>query len=184
LEEGHVKSLYQFTTFPENCFYTTDVEATQCVKTEAESVHTSSLTINQECRQQGDTHFCNVMVLRATLIDHINLDVRNFEETQKFYSEVFGFILLADQPNRRCRIIGNDNIKLCMYEIPTMEIGPGINHIGFHVANFDDIERKCRELNIHILYDGIKVWEKSRSFYIEDPNGYEIELSEVAGGGL
>ncbi|MBS1774741.1 MAG: VOC family protein [Bacteroidetes bacterium] len=124
------------------------------------------------------------MTLKATIIDHINIDVRNFEETQEFYKTLFDFDLLADQPNRGCRIIGNNNIKICIYEVPTMEIGPGVNHIGFHIDNFDVIEIKCKELNIPFLYDGIKVWEKSRSFYVEDPNGYEIELSEFAGGGL
>lgn len=124
------------------------------------------------------------MYLEATSIDHINIDVKNFEESQLFYKTMFGFELFADQPNRGCRIIGNRNIKICMYEVPTMEIGPGVNHIGFHIGNFNDIEIKCKEYNIPFLYDGIKVWEKSRSFYVEDPNGYEIELSEYAGGGL
>jgi hypothetical protein len=31
---------------------------------------------------------------------------------------------------------------------------------------------------------GVVQWEKSRSVYILDPNGYEIELSEIDGGGL
>jgi hypothetical protein len=30
----------------------------------------------------------------------------------------------------------------------------------------------------------VVAWQKSRSIYIKDPNGYEIELSEVWGGGL
>ena len=31
---------------------------------------------------------------------------------------------------------------------------------------------------------GVYEWEYSRSVYITDPNGYEVELTEVFGGGL
>jgi len=44
--------------------------------------------------------------------------------------------------------------------------------------------KKCKELNVQILYDGIIYWEKSKSLYIVDPSGYEIELGQIAGGGL
>jgi lactoylglutathione lyase len=33
-------------------------------------------------------------------------------------------------------------------------------------------------------YGGSVQWPKSRSVYISDPNGYEIELAEIWGGGL
>lgn len=59
----------------------------------------------------------------------------------------------------------------------------GINHIGFHIENFDEIVEKCKTLKISMPY-GVIEWESSRSVYIIDPNGYEVELSEVQGGGL
>jgi hypothetical protein len=37
---------------------------------------------------------------------------------------------------------------------------------------------------IEIFYGGPIEWEKSASIYISDPNGYEIELSKVFGGGI
>jgi lactoylglutathione lyase len=123
-------------------------------------------------------------MLKATIIDHLNIDVNDFDETIEFYEKLFGFRLLADQPNKGCRIIGNQYIKLCLYEVPNMEIGPGVNHFGFHVENFEEIMAQCENQNIGILYGGPKVWENSRSIYIEDPNGYEIELSEKQGGGI
>ena len=39
-------------------------------------------------------------------------------------------------------------------------------------------------INIKIFYGGPLNWEKSTSIYIQDPNGYEIELSKVFGGGI
>jgi hypothetical protein len=43
---------------------------------------------------------------------------------------------------------------------------------------------KCKSLGVKIYYDGPVQFEKSRSIYISDPSGYDIELSEFPGGGL
>ena len=82
------------------------------------------------------------------------------------------------------KIIGTDKVHLCMYEKPNMQRIDGINHFGFHIDNFDEIVQKCEQMNVKILYGGALDWEKSRSIYIEDPSGYEMELSENQGGGL
>jgi lactoylglutathione lyase len=126
------------------------------------------------------------MILSATAIDHLNLDCRDFEETIQFYQSVFGFRILHDQrATHNCVILGNAGIKLCFYQVYTLEMGQGLNHLGFHIQNFEQIEATCRQHNLTLLYGGVtKTWEHSRSMYIEDPNGYEIELAEVSGGGL
>jgi lactoylglutathione lyase len=126
--------------------------------------------------------------LSATSIDHINMKVKNLEESVSFYSDLFGFEVKQDEnPNKAdvpSKIIGNDSIKLCLYEVPDMSPEGGIAHFGFHVDNFSEVIVKCKELGVQILYGGEVDWEKSRSVYIVDPSGYEIELSEVSGGGL
>ncbi len=43
---------------------------------------------------------------------------------------------------------------------------------------------KCKKFNVEVIYDGSVEFEKSKSVYIKDPSGYDIELSEVSGGGL
>lgn len=127
--------------------------------------------------------------LHATSMDHVNMNVKDLEKTVEFYKNLFGFEIRKDDnsPNKLdapSKIIGNDSIKLCLYEDPQMSTAGGIAHFGFHVANFDDIIDKCKEFNVKILYDGPVEFEKSRSVYIKDPSGYDIELSEVSGGGL
>jgi catechol 2,3-dioxygenase-like lactoylglutathione lyase family enzyme len=109
--------------------------------------------------------------------------VKDLEESVNFYNELFGFVEKKDQADQTSKIIGNDDIKLCLYENPDLEIGDGLNHFGFHVENFEDIVEKCQAMEIAMPY-GIVNWEKSRSVYIVDPSGYEVELSEVNGGGL
>lgn len=71
-----------------------------------------------------------------------------------------------------------------MYEDPQMSTGGGIAHFGFHIASFDQIMDRCKELNVEVLYGEPIKFEKSRSVYIKDSSVYDIELSEVFGGGL
>ena len=122
--------------------------------------------------------------LKVTSIDHINMTVKNLEESVEFYQNLFGFEIKKDQPEENSKIIGNDNIKLCLYEDSQMSPNGGIAHFGFNVKNFDEILDKCRKLEVEILYEGVIQFEKSKSIYIKDPSGYDIELSEIIGGGL
>lgn len=122
-------------------------------------------------------------ILEARSLDHVNMTVKDLLESVAFYEDLFGFVEKKDQPEDRSKIIGNETIKLCLYEDPALEIGAGLNHFGFHVENFEEIVKKCKSMEIPIPY-GVVNWEKSRSVYIVDPNGYEVELSEFNGGGL
>ena len=121
--------------------------------------------------------------LNATSIDHVNMAVKNLNESVGFYSELFGFEVRKEQPEHDSKIIGNENIKLCLYEDPGAVKQGGIAHFGFAIDNFEDVVAKCEEMGIEMPY-GVVKWEKSRSVYISDPNGYELELSEIQGGGL
>ena len=68
--------------------------------------------------------------------------------------------------------------------MPDMNPEGGIAHFGFYVSNFNAVLEKCTMLGVQVLYGGIVEWEKSKSVYVLDPNGYEIELSKISGGGL
>jgi len=126
------------------------------------------------------------MSLNTAGIDHLNLDVKNLDQTVEFYNKLFGFTILKEQPEENSKIIGNEHVKLCLYqrsEFNHFEKN-GFNHFGLHINNFEDIMRKCSELDIEVYYGGPIEWESSSSIYIKDPNGYEIELAKKFGGGL
>ena len=118
------------------------------------------------------------MKLQATGIDHLNLEVIDLAKTVKFYSNLFGFEVLKDQPEEESKIIGNDKIKLCLYESSDFKgyEKKGFYHFGLNIENFEDVMQKCSELNVEVLYSGAIEWEKSRSIYIKDPDGNGIEL--------
>ncbi len=126
--------------------------------------------------------------LEARSIDHVNMKVKDLAQSVQWYKDLFGFeIKQEENPNKidaPSKIIGNDSIKLCMYEVPDMSPEGGIAHFGFNIKNFDDVIKRCEELGVQILYGGVVDWETSRSVYVVDPSGYEIELGEISGGGL
>jgi len=126
--------------------------------------------------------------LDAVSIDHVNMKVKNLKDSLKFYNDLFGFeVKKEDNPNKSdvpSLIIGNNSIKLCLYEVPDMSPEGGIAHFGFHISNFNEVLNKCKLLGIQVLYGGNVDWEKSKSIYIKDPSGYELELSQISGGGL
>ena len=124
-------------------------------------------------------------MLKAKNIDHINMNVRNLDETERFYRDLFGFEVKEDQPKFQFRVIGNDNIKLCIYENPELQADPdqqNIAHFGFYIENFEEVLNECKRLNVPVTRN--QEWKHSQSVYIQDPNGYDIELSKVQGGGL
>ena len=123
-------------------------------------------------------------ILKATSMDHVNMTVKNLEESVEFYKKLFGFEVKKEQTEYKSKIIGNDNIKLCIYEDPEMKPEGAIAHFGFHIENFDEVMEACKLFGVKVFYDGPVQFEKSRSIYIEDPSGYDIELSEIKGGGL
>lgn len=124
--------------------------------------------------------------LQTKGIDHLNLEVADLQKTVDFYDKLLGFKVLEDCPSDNGKIIGNNSAKLCVYETGTFNRYEklGLHHIGFNIENFDDVEARCKELDIEILYGSVVDWPGSRSIYIKDPTGYELELTEVWGAGL
>jgi len=126
------------------------------------------------------------MSLTTAGIDHLNLDVKNLGQTVEFYNKLFGFTILKEQPEENSKIIGDEHVKLCLYQKDGFDHFEknGFNHFGLHIKNFEDVMQKCKELGLEVYYGGPIEWENSSSIYIKDPNGYEIELAKVFGGGL
>ena len=126
------------------------------------------------------------MILNTDGIDHLNFKVIDLQKTTDFYKDLFGFEIVKEQPEEDSYIIGNEKVKLCLYENKNMQkyVKKGFAHFGLHISNFDDVLKKCEEMDIKIYYGGPLEWENSTSVYIQDPNGYEIELTRTFGGGL
>jgi len=129
-------------------------------------------------------------MIEISQIDHINMTVNCLAKSIEFYGDNFGFKLMEDHSTDEepWAVIGiPDKAYLCLYEHPGRK-RPGdemtINHFGFVVDDFEHMLKTLKTDGIEVLYGGPLQWARSRSAYIVDPSGYEIELVENIGGGL
>lgn len=129
-------------------------------------------------------------VIGIERIDHINMRVHDLEESIEFYRRNFGFEMMEDETDAQepWAIIGLKGVAyLCLYEHPGKSIpdeGLTINHFGLALKDFDSAIAELKRNGVPIMYGGPVEWPKSRSIYIRDPSGHEIELAEKVGGGL
>jgi len=127
-------------------------------------------------------------MMKVKSIDHVNIIVRDIDESIQFYQKYLGFKVLErghNFINKPFAVIGqSDGFSLCISESDHFSGYQGIAHIAFHVENFDEIEEIVIRENLPQVNDGVIDYDHSRSLYIIDPNGLELELVEVAAGGL
>jgi len=127
-------------------------------------------------------------------IDHINMNVKNLNESINFYKRLFGFEVKErgefSFKKSPYAIIGKSGkAMLCLYEKEDFKENDKSNfsHIGFNIKFFDRILEKLKELKVEVLKyseSGIIEYPNSSSIYIKDPSGYEIELSSSYAGKL
>jgi catechol 2,3-dioxygenase-like lactoylglutathione lyase family enzyme len=121
-------------------------------------------------------------------IDHLNLMTDNLAKSVDFYRDIFDLEVKEEGKSSSglpYAIIGATNsLYLCLYESRDNLSGGPFNHLGINVENFDRFFDRLVQKNIPLLYGGVIDYPKSRSLYIQDPSGIEIEISSSFGGGL
>ena len=124
-------------------------------------------------------------------IDHINMTVKDLDKSVDYYSRLFGFktVEQGDYNGTPYKIIGLTNkAMLCIYENKDLDVkNNNIGHFGFHIKFTEDIVKKLEEQNANVRYyngQAVIQYPNSKSIYINDPDGNQIELSEQFAGGL
>ncbi len=114
----------------------------------------------------------------------ITLSVRNMEESLKFYHELLGLEILERfdvSEGMEIAMLGeSDKPKielLCNKGNNIVNQGIGIS-IGFEVDSLDRAINYVKEKNISIKRGPISPSPKTSFFFINDPNGIEIQLVE------
>ena len=122
-------------------------------------------------------------------IDHVNITVANFDETVAWYGRVFGFELVEEamQDDTRWGVIRQGDVMLCIYEYPDCAFEDrfalrkrrlhGINHYGLRITDGAEWEAIVEREKLKVLYGGPIRWDHSKSWYIADPTGWEIEVA-------
>ncbi len=128
-------------------------------------------------------------MLDINSVDHLNMWVNDIEESVKFYKKVFNFKEFESglgsnkQPYKIIGIPGK--MFLCLYQKRDLVVDKNsLNHFGIHINNLESSLALLKQSNIEVLYDDIVDYGQSKSIYIKDPSGHEIELSSKFGGGF
>jgi catechol 2,3-dioxygenase len=131
-------------------------------------------------------------------LNHLVLNVRDIEETHRFWTEVLGFQQVGEfgrgDPSgmrRSMRFYSGDHGdgKLTHHDIAFCEVpslpppdadGKLVSAIGHIAVGFADREAWLRQL-AHLQANGVKFERRvehgmTHSVYIRDPNGYSVEL--------
>ena len=123
-----------------------------------------------------------------TKVDHIELVVRNLEESVKFYTKKLGVPVVTQSPHHGRSV----ELRVGEVVIELHEVGdagnvdeiPGLNHIAFEVEDEDTAFRELETMGIQFegepgIYD--PSWEEDRLkgrkvANVRDPNGWRIQL--------
>ena len=121
-------------------------------------------------------------------LDHINMSVMNLDESIQWYKNIFGFEKVeggVSPYGRKFAIIALNDNMLALYEDGRKEkADPLISepkhqifHFGLRIDNLEEWLGKIEEFKIQLSYGDVIQYPHSRSWYVSDPSGHEIEVS-------
>jgi len=124
--------------------------------------------------------------VRVKKLGHVVLQVRNLEESVKFYTEILNFRVSDDATAGGVFLTGiGDHHTIGLFpsdgekaEVP----GEGaikLHHFAFHVETMDelfDIRDYLAERGIPLVWEGRRAMGGHTSVEFLDPNGYHVEL--------
>lgn len=124
---------------------------------------------------------------QAMQLDHVNLSVTNLDESLDWYRRVFGFQAVergvyGDIP---WAIIKSGDALLALYEHPARTVPDakalerakhhGVAHVGLRISDerswLDTVKRE------QVRVDHEWRYPRSKSWYVVDPSGWEIEVA-------
>lgn len=123
-------------------------------------------------------------------LDHLNLTVRDFDETVAWYARVFGFALVERGVDEQgpWGVLRSGDSMLCVYERarraaprsgPEAERFHLVNHFGLRLAPEERArwERTVREEGLRTYHGSPLRYPYSTSWYVKDPSGHMIEVA-------
>ncbi len=119
---------------------------------------------------------------------HSMIRVKNINESLKFYTELLDMKLIEKHRLEDCWLYFlSDELNSCQIELTYNDetpaegytLGNGFGHFAFEVGSLKNFTEKMNALGYKYLYEPFDLNGKGSSIaFIQDPDGYEIELIE------
>ena len=118
---------------------------------------------------------------------HTRYRVSDLEKTVSFYRDVLGLKELRRQKSGRGSQLvflkapkSDEEIEICKFdESGPVVVGPDLTHLAFEVDDLDKFAREAAAKG-YPLSDGPHSSGSGKIAFIDAPEGYEIELIQVA----
>jgi glyoxylase I family protein len=117
-------------------------------------------------------------------VDHVSLSVTDLDRSERFYSEVFELIRLVDFGYVRILVHRQTSFVVALIRhdaadgTPFTELNTGLDHLGFAVANRDELVEWERRLDAFgVEYTPIRDMEFGYHLNFRDPDNIALELS-------
>jgi catechol 2,3-dioxygenase-like lactoylglutathione lyase family enzyme len=121
-------------------------------------------------------------------LDHINITVHNLEESIQWYRKLFGFEKVEgglNQFGKPWAIVAFQDSMIAMNEYTERKPADTnkdstthrMYHFGLRVDDAEAWRAKVQEHRLKLYYGGEVAYPYSKSWYIHDPSGHEIEVS-------
>ncbi|RYZ93955.1 MAG: lactoylglutathione lyase [Proteobacteria bacterium] len=123
---------------------------------------------------------------------HTMIRVGNIERSVKFYKEALGFRVVRQEDHDEGKFTlvflqstaGEDRfapqIELTYnWGVDSYEMGTAYGHVAYHVQNMDEAVKKIEAAGFKLSYGpGRSPDGKKAMAFVQDPDGYKIELLE------
>jgi glyoxylase I family protein len=117
-------------------------------------------------------------------IDHVALTVTDLDVSQRFYTELFDFVVVMDVGYGRICMHPSTGFTLALIKHPEAHGGPftelhtGVDHLGFAAASREELEEWERRFDEYgVVYTPIRDMEMGYHLNFRDPDGIALELS-------
>lgn len=131
-------------------------------------------------------------------LSHAGIHVRDMEETQKWYHDVFGFELVVPSFEKQYNMTGGtfprccsmrlgEDFELEIYEVPealpfdfvTFEYTVGLKHLNISIENMHEWIEHIKELGVEIVVHNEygPLCENNECVYVRDNSGMLIEVT-------
>ncbi|MBO55339.1 MAG: hypothetical protein CL886_06715 [Dehalococcoidia bacterium] len=115
-------------------------------------------------------------------VGHLVLNVKNLDESTKFYTDILGFEIALQRPNGTFLTCGKIHHDLALFQapegaLPVTQGQLGLNHFAVQVEDISDLKEVYNELkDSGASMDSNTDHGMTSSIYFFDPDGNKIEF--------